>query len=76
MGGDAGRGLKCFFENFDEESVVARSMASEDAAEMLVLPQLRGLLSESARKQWRSPQKSIDMIEGLIRGLEKGELTA
>jgi hypothetical protein len=76
VGGDAGRGLKSFFENFDEQSVVARSMASEDAAEMLVLPQLRGLLSDGARKQWRFPKKSVEMIEGLIRGLEKGELTA
>jgi hypothetical protein len=76
VGGDEARGLKSFFESFDEKSVVKRSLSSDAACEMLVLPQLRGLLSDDQRAQWGFPPESIRLIEGLIADLESGRLTA
>jgi thymidylate synthase len=76
VGGDAERGLRSFFENFDEDSYVARSFTSADAAEMLVIPQLRGLLSDEQRRQWRFPAQAVQLIESLITGLESGEFLA
>jgi len=70
VGGDAERGLKSFFDNFDEETYVQRSFTSEDAKEMLVLPQLRGLLTDEQIKQWRFPPESIELINWLISEIE------
>jgi thymidylate synthase len=72
VGGDADRGLKSFFDNFDEESILSRSLTSEDAQEMLVLPQLRNLLSDPQVKQWRFGPESIRVLEKLIEDLESG----
>ena len=76
VGGDEEKGIKSFFENFDEESYVARSFSSQDAAEMLVVPQLRGLLSDAQIKQWQFPEASIALIEGIIGDLEEGRCLA
>ena len=76
VGGDEEKGIRSFFDNFDEAAYIARSFTSEDAAEMLVLPQLKGLLTEEQIKQWGFPQASIDLIEGLIRDIEGGERLA
>lgn len=76
VGGDPVRGLKSFFDNFDEETYVARSFSSQDAAEMLVLPQLRGLLTDEQIKQWKFPEKSINLIAELIGEIESGKLVA
>jgi len=76
VGGDPERGLKSFFDNFDEESYVQRSFNSQDAAEMLVIPQLKGLLTDEQVGQWRFPQQGIDLIEDLIKGMESGEYVA
>ncbi|NIA13833.1 MAG: hypothetical protein GWP08_07105 [Nitrospiraceae bacterium] len=76
VGGSVERGLQSFFDSFDEETFVARSLTSEMAAEMLVLPQLRELLSERQREQWQFPPESVAIIERLIAGIESGEYTA
>lgn len=76
VGGDAERGLQSFFDTFDEESFIARSLSSEIAAEMLVLPQLRELLSERQVAQWKFPLESIALIESLIRDIENGTYSA
>ena len=76
VGGDPDRGLKSFFDNFDEESYVQRSFTSQDAAEMLVVPQLKGLLADEQIRQWRFPRQATELIEGLIRDLESGDWLA
>jgi thymidylate synthase len=76
VGGDRERGLRSFFDNFDEQAYVERSFASADAAQLLVLPQLRGLLSDRQREQWAFPPAAVAIIERLIAGLESGELVA
>jgi len=72
--GDSEKGLKSFFDTFDEEEYVRKSLTSEQAKEMLVLPQLKELLESTKIEQWKFPQKSIDIIESLIKDIESGEL--
>ncbi|HEO71558.1 MAG TPA: hypothetical protein ENN80_09865 [Candidatus Hydrogenedentes bacterium] len=72
VGGDADRGLQSFFETFDEESFVARSLTSEMARDMLVLPQLQNLLTERQIEQWGFPPESVALIKGLVADLESG----
>jgi len=74
VGGDAERGLKSFFETFDETRYLERALSSEDAREMLVLPQLKGLLEPQQIEQWRFPETSVRLISELIAGIEAGEL--
>ena len=76
VGGDSKKGIRSFFDNFDEESYIARSFTSEDAAEMLVIPQLKGLLSDEQIAQWGFTEASIDLIRDLIKGIEEGRYTA
>jgi len=76
VGGDSERGLKSFFDNFrTEEEFLARCMTSEDARDLLIIPQLRGLLSEEGRRQWRFPQSSVDLLENLVMDFEEGKYT-
>lgn len=72
VGGDAERGLQSFFDTFNEETFIARSLTSEMARDMLVLPQLKNLLSEREISQWHFPRASIEMIKGLIKDIEDG----
>ncbi|MCC6699246.1 MAG: hypothetical protein IT365_26715, partial [Candidatus Hydrogenedentes bacterium] len=72
VGGDEDRGLRSFFETFDEESYLARSLTSEMAAEMLVIPQLEALLGDSLRKQWGFPPHATELIERLIADMRAG----
>lgn len=76
VGGDPARGLQSLFDSFDEETYLARSLTSEQAAEMLVLPQLRELLSDRLAEQWRFPAESIAIGRTLIERIESGELLA
>ena len=76
VGGDPKKGIRSFFDNFDEEAYIARSFTSDDAAEMLVVPQLKGLLSDDQIKQWGFTQASLDLIDDLIKGIEEGRYTA
>jgi len=72
VGGAADRGLQSFFDTFDEETFIARSLPSEIARDMLVLPQLYDLLSERQVAQWHFPPESIALILSLIDNIEKG----
>ena len=72
VGGDSDRGLKSFFETFDEQAYLERAMTSEDAREMLVLPQLRELLTDRMIEQWRFPRESIEKLEEMIADIESG----
>ena len=76
VGGDKEKGLRSFFDNFDEEAYIERSMESEDAMEMLVLPQLRELLTPDRKEQWKFPADSIGLLEQLIADIESGTLMA
>jgi len=76
VGGDAERGLQSFFDTFDEESYLARSLSSEQAAEMLVLPQLRELVSDRLAAQWRFPKEALALGERLIADIESHALSA
>jgi hypothetical protein len=70
VAGDADRGLASFFDTFDEQTYLARSLRSDDAKEMLVLPQLRELLTDRMIEQWQFPPASIDLIQQLITDIE------
>jgi hypothetical protein len=72
VGGATDRGLQSFFETFDEDTFIARSLPSEVACDMLVLPQLYDLLSDRQIAQWRFPIESIELIKSLIRDIENG----
>jgi len=76
VGGSEEKGLQSFFDTFDEEAFLARALTSEAAREMLVLPQLRELLTDRQREQWQFPPGSLAMIEDLIEGLEGGRYRA
>ncbi len=73
VGGDKERGLRSFFDNFDEESILRRSLSSEDACEMLVLPQLKNLLTDQQKEQWKFGPKQIELLDKLIANFEKGK---
>ena len=73
VGGDADRGLRSFFETFDEDTYVARSLTSEMAADMLVIPQLKALLSPDLRAQWHFPPDAVALIEELLAGMQSGK---
>ncbi|MDX9972833.1 MAG: thymidylate synthase [FCB group bacterium] len=76
IAGDEAQGMQGFFETFDEETFIARSLPSEIAVEMLVLPQLRNLLTDRQREQWQFPPESIEIVERLIEDLEMGRVKA
>jgi len=76
VGGDAERGLASFFDTFNEQSYMERALSSEDAKEMLVIPQMRELLTPRMIEQWKFPQASIDLLEELIKGIESGRWKA
>lgn len=72
VGGDAERGLQSFFDTFDEDSFVGRSLTSEMARDMLVLPQLKALIAPAQAAQWGFPPEAVALVEGLIAQLESG----
>ncbi|MBI5095217.1 MAG: hypothetical protein HZB26_22635 [Candidatus Hydrogenedentes bacterium] len=72
VGGNVDRGLQSFFDTFDEETFIARSLDSEVALDMLVLPQLRGLLTDRQIEQWGFPPASVELVESLVADLETG----
>jgi thymidylate synthase len=74
VGGDAQRGLKSFFDTFDEQSYLDRSMRSEDAKDLLVIPQLRELITVR-KDEWKFPPASIKLVEDLIADIEAGKYT-
>lgn len=74
VGGDSARGLKSFFETFDEDAFLARSLTSEFAAEMLVLPQLQQLMSDEGIRQWGFPDEAVALGKRLIEDIESGRV--
>lgn len=72
VGGDSERGLQSFFDTFDEDSFISRSLPSDIARDMLVLPQLENLLSEREISQWHFPPASVELIQGLIDDIRSG----
>ncbi len=72
VGGDTQRGLQSFFETFDEETYVARSLTSEQARDMLVLPQLHDFIAARSAEQWRLPPEAIALGKKLIDEMESG----
>jgi len=72
VGGAADKGLQSFFDTFDEKSFVARSLPSDVALDMLVLPQLYNLLSDRQMEQWKFPPESVALVKTLINDLEQG----
>jgi hypothetical protein len=76
VGGDKEKGLRSFFETFDEEAYLRRSMTSADAQESLVVPQLRDLLTPQKAAQWKFPREAVKLLEELIADLEAGRLKA
>ncbi len=74
VGGDSERGLQSFFDTFDEEMFIARSLPSDIAREMLVLPQLQNLLTPREIEQWHFPEESQQIIRTLIADIESGVL--
>lgn len=73
VGGDDARGLKSFFENFDEGAYIARSLTSEMARDMLVVPQLKELISERGQANWKFPPEAIALGQQLIDDMESGK---
>ena len=55
---------------------MARSLSSEQAAEMLVLPQLRELVSERLAAQWRFPEAALVLGRQLIADIASGAFSA
>ena len=76
VGGSEENDLKSIFETFDEDGFIARSLSSDMAGPMLVIPQLMELLSEKQREQWKFPKESIELIEVIIFRIQSGELIA
>jgi hypothetical protein len=73
VGGDPERGLQSLFDTFDEETYVARSLTGEQAKEMLLVPQLKGLLTDRQIEQWKFPPESVAILEDLVAGIESGK---
>jgi hypothetical protein len=72
VGGDPDRGLRSFFETFDEDTFVARSLTSDVARDMLILPQLYDLLTPRQMEQWQFPPASVALIKSIIKDFEDG----
>jgi len=71
VGGDAERGLQSFFDTFDEETFIARSMTSEQACP-LILAQLHDLVSDTQVERWRFGPEQVAIGKKLIADIEGG----
>lgn len=70
--GSKEKGKKPFFEVFPTvESYIKRSMDSETARELEVLPQMKALLGEEI---WKFTEKERAIVEAEIKALEEGKL--
>jgi len=72
VGGDAERGLKSFFDNFDEQSILERSMTSERARDLLIVPQLEELRTDSKIKEWKLDDRAVALLDDLIDDFRSG----
>ncbi len=71
--GDSEKGLKSFFERHDEEAFINMSMESEQARDLLVLPELKELLTPQKIEEWKFGEEQTGIIETLIDDLEQGK---
>ena len=71
--GDTAKGLKSFFERHDEEAFINMSMTSEQARDLLVLPELKELLTPRKIEEWKFGDEQIDIIRTLVNDLEQGK---
>lgn len=72
VGGDKEKGIKSFFENFlNEDSFIERSMTSEQARDVLVVPHLEALLND---EYWKFPSETKEMIRNEIKKMKGGYL--
>jgi len=71
--GDSGKGLKSFFERHDEKTFIAMSMTSEQARDLLVLPELKELLTPKKIEEWKFGDEQTGIIQTLIDDLEQGK---
>ncbi len=70
--GDKEEGLKSFFERHDEEEFVRKSMRSEDARDLLIIPELEDLLRE--KEMWRIEGRREETLKWLIEKFKSGYL--
>ncbi len=73
VGGDDARGLRSFFDTFDEDAYMARSLSSEMARDMLIVPQLKELISERGQADWKFPEAALALGQQLIDDMESGK---
>ena len=66
VGGDEKRGLGSFFDNFDEDAILERSMTSDVARDLLIIPQLEELLTEKKIAEWKFGPPSIELLRRLL----------
>jgi len=64
--GNAEKGIKGFFDNYNEESFIDKSMTSEKVRDCLIIPQLENLLTKEKIKEWKFDTHSIKKIESLL----------
>lgn len=77
VGGDDEKGLKSFFDAFpDDEAFVSRSMPSEVARDVEVVPQLQTLLTPAKIEEWKFPTESVELVEAMIDGFQEGSIMA
>lgn len=72
VGGDAQKGLRSFFDNFDERTVLERSLTSEKARDLLILPQLEELRTDSKIKEWKLDHRAVALLDELIDDFKSG----
>lgn len=58
----------------DEKEYITRSMTSESAVEMRIIPDLENLLTYSEIHQWQFPGSAMTKINGLIEDFQAGRL--
>ena len=71
VGGDEERGLCSFFDNFDEDAILERSMTSADARDLLIIPQLEELLTGRKIAEWKFGPESVAIIGRLLDDLRE-----
>ncbi|HPN81341.1 MAG TPA: hypothetical protein PK619_02700 [bacterium] len=77
VGGDQAKGLASFFDAFPtDEAFINRSLASEVARDLEVIPQLEELLTPEKITEWRFPPEEQNTIKTIIDRLKTGQLRA
>jgi thymidylate synthase len=72
ISGDKERGIKSFFDNFTEAKILDRAMTSKDACELLVLPQLKEMLTDRKVEEWKLDSEAKKLLKDLITDFETG----